>query len=277
MPAADGFVAPDLDEVAERAVESLRADGIAVARFEDLLGGELWHDAAADIDPFIRETEEAMRNVGDRPAAKEELIIRRFFAKGADDDAKPAFSLRDPWLRIAASTQLLDIVNSYRGQHTKLSYVDNWFTVPYPGADSRIASQRWHRDPEDAHVVKVFVYFSDVDAEAGPFEYVRGSSTGGRYGDLWPWGSMSKIYPPESELDAAVAPDDRVTVTGTAGTVVFCDTGGLHRGGFARTKPRILSTFTYLRPGAKKSRRRYDVDVAGHEGELPAQVRFALE
>jgi hypothetical protein len=258
----------------------MREHGIAVVEFQELLGDQLWRDAVADIEPFIRETEESTRSAGDLPALKEELIIRRFerAAKRGEHEngGMPRFSIRGPWLRIAASELVLDIVSSYDERLTRLFYVDNWFTVPYPGASRRIASQRWHRDPEDEHVVKVFVLFSDVDEEAGPFEYIRSSATGGRYGDLWAWGKSSR-HPPPDELEAAVAQEDVLTMTGPAGTIIFCDTGGFHRGGFACTKPRVLSISSYLRPGAKKGRRRFEVDFEGQQDMLPSQVRAALE
>jgi hypothetical protein len=267
-----------LNDVQRRAVDSLQEDGIAVVQFQDLLGGELWRDAAADIAPFIRETEEAMRDAGDQPVKKDDLIVRRFFerAKKNDPEARQTLSYADPWLRIACSELMLDIVNSYRGDWTWLYYVDNWFTVPYPSAEKRIASQRWHRDPEEQHVVKVFVYFSDVDGGAGPFEYIRESTTGGRYGELWPWGSEDR-HPPPHELEAAIAPENQVVLTGPAGTMIFCDTGGFHRGGFARTKPRVLAAFTYVGSGHSKKKRRFNVDFAGREATLPPRVRFALD
>jgi hypothetical protein len=278
-PPAEGFVQPPLNDVQRDAVDDLRRDGIAIVGFVDLFGEELWRQACADIEPFIQETKEATRDVGERPAGKEEVIVRRFFdkaAKGGDGNgSKPAFSIDSPWLRIGASELLLDVVNSYRERLTRLFYLDNWFTVPYPGAGQRVASQRWHRDPEDEHIVKVFVYFSEVDEEAGPFEYVRGSSAGGRYGDLWAWGDGHR-YPPTEELEAAVATEDRFTVTGPPGTIILCDTGGFHRGGFARTKPRILSISTYLRPDRKEGKRRFTVDFAGREETLSPQVRAAL-
>jgi Phytanoyl-CoA dioxygenase (PhyH) len=273
-PAADGVVQLPLDDVQRAAVDALQADGIAVVPFVDLLGEELWNAARADIDPFIRETEEATRDAGDRPAGKEEVIARRFYDKAGDKE-KPSFSIDSPWLRIAASDAMLGIVNSYRQRQTRLYYLDNWFTVPYPGAGDRVASQRWHRDPEDEHIVKSFVYFSDVDEEAGPFEYVRGSTAGGRYGDLWPW-SEGHRYPPTDELEAAVPPEDRFLVTAPAGTIIIADTGGFHRGGFARTKPRILSIATYLRSDRKEGKRRFTVDYAGREDEVGPQARAAL-
>ena len=124
-------------------------------------------------------------------------------------------------------------------------------------------------------VVKVFVYFSDVDEEAGPFEYVRSSSTGGRHGDLWSWADGQR-YPPAEEFEATVPSEDRLTMTGPAGTMIICDTGGFHRGGFARTKPRILSISSYVPPERKEGKRRFDVDFAGGEEALLPQVRFAL-
>lgn len=267
-------LAPGLSDAQQRIVDGLRADGIAVARFDELLDQDLWRDACADIAPFVAEVEEATRDVGAAPADKEEVIVRRFYSKR--ESARTTFAVDSPWLRVAASKQVLDVVNAYRGEQRWLFYVDNWYTVPYPNADARVASQRWHRDPEDAHVVKVFVYFSDVSEEAGPFEYMRGSPSGGRHGGLWPWEEKNR-YVEAPELEAAIPAEERLTLTGGAGTIIFADTGGFHRGGFARTKPRILSTFTYLVDDEKKGKRRFDVDFRGRREELPPQVRFALE
>jgi hypothetical protein len=276
--APEAFEPPELNDVQRRAVDSLRRDGIAILQFQDLLGEELWREAVADIAPFVREKEEAMADAGGQPAGKDDLIVRRFFDRARKDvpDARQTLSLAGPWLRIAAAEAALDIVNSYRGRWTWLYYVDNWFTVPYPGAEKRISSQRWHRDPEEEHVVKVFVYFSDVDTEAGPFEYICQSATGGRYGDLWPWSSEDR-HPPPRELEAAIAPEHQLTLTGPRGTMIFCDTGGFHRGGFARRKARVLSAFTYVGSGRSKKKRRFNVDFAGRETTLPPQVRFALD
>ena len=65
-------------------------------------------------------------------------------------------------------------------------------------------------------------------------------------------------------------------MTGPAGTVIFCDTAGFHRGGFARTKPRILMISTYLRESARKGKRRFAVDFEGRDSSLSEQARHAL-
>ena len=268
--------APRLDVVQQRVLESMRRDGIAVVSFRALVGdGRLWADLHADIHGFARATEEQLDELRRRKEGKT-YIARRFVVRRAGD-AKPRkwkFPLTDPWLQLGLSSRILDVVNGYRGEPTYLIDLDNWYTIPDPNAKERVRSQQWHRDPWDNHIVKVFIYFSDVDEGAGPFEYVRGSPAGGPYGELWPWVEKG-IYPPPEEFDAAVAPDDRLTVTGPAGTIIFCDTSGFHCGGAAKTKPRILSYHSYVRPTCTKSPR-FRVNWSTDTEELSPEARFAV-
>jgi Phytanoyl-CoA dioxygenase (PhyH) len=269
--AAPPFEAPALGEAQQRVVNGLRENGIAVVRFEDLFDDQDWAKLQADIAPFVEQGNDLLRTVGARPKTKEEFILRRF---RKHSKVMPRFSLDNPWLRIGLSDPMLDIANGYREQWTTLYYVDNWFTLPYAAADERIASQRWHRDPEEEHVLKVFLYLSDVDEDAGPFEYVAGSPTGGRYGRLWPWKEKDH-HPAEEDLYRAVEPEDVLTLTGPAGTMIFCVTGGFHRGGFARRKPRILSIWTYLSTSAERGHR-FELEPREATADLSVKVRAAL-
>ena len=265
-----------LSPAQQGALDQLRTDGIAVVRFTDLFDQELWDEAVADMATFVESSGERAALLGDKPSGKEEVIFRRFWAKGSGSE--PELSIDSPWLRIVASDELLGIVNAYRDTKTRIFYVDNWFTPNYPAQEKRVASQRWHRDPEHEHVVKLFIYFSDVGDGAGPFEYVRSSATGGRYGDLWRHGTSDEWYPPEAELETAVAPEDRLVMKGPKGTLVLCDTGGFHRGGFAKTNPRILAVATYLQPElkGKYDQARFRVDYAGRQSELSEAQRASL-
>lgn len=268
------FARPELNDVQQRTLAALRRDGIAVLPFHDLLDEKLLREALAEIKGFGRSAEAKAQACGDGPVRKGDLIISRYGRIGDKKRPSPTLPLDNVWIRIGSSELLLDIANSYRERFLRLYYVDNWFTVPFPEADERVASQRWHRDPEDEHVVKVFLYLSDVDAGAGPFEYIRSSATGGRYGDLWPWG-QARRYPPADSLTNRVAKEDCLTVTGPAGTLIVCDTGGFHRGGFARMKPRVLACWTYVGPDASKSKRQYTIADESLD-HLAPQARFAL-
>ena len=99
------------------------------------------------------------------------------------------------------------------------------------------------------------------------------SATGGRHADLYPW-EPGGIYPPQEEFESTLGPDDSLTVTGPPGTVFFCDTSGFHRGGWARTKPRVLSYHTYVGASATKNPR-YRVVVKG-DVDLTPEAEFAL-
>ena len=143
--------------------------------------------------------------------------------------------LDNPWFKLAASPRMLDVVNSYLEMWSKLLYVDQWYTIPVmTDEDARFSSQRWHRDYNDQHLIKVFIYMNDVDEGAGPFEYVPGSARGGPYADAWPWVPFGgDLYPPPEEFDQKIPAEAVRTLTGPAGSVIFCNTSGFHRGGFA--------------------------------------------
>ena len=71
-----------------------------------------------------------------------------------------------------------------------------------------------------------------------------------------------------------MAESDRLTLTGERGTVFLCDTSGFHRGGFARTRPRVLSYHTFV-SGRSDFERRFEVDPTEDNG-LSEPARRAL-
>jgi Phytanoyl-CoA dioxygenase (PhyH) len=267
---APAFTPPELDDAQRGVLERMRSDGIAIVPFRDVFGDELWERLSADIAGFVAATEENLPELRTQKASKSYLVRR--FGKAAK-----TFGLDDLWLQLGLSSRMLDIVNSYRGELTWFVDFDNWYTIPDSEAVTRVASQRWHRDPWDNHVVKVFTYFTDVDQEAGPFEYVRSSAEGGRYGDRWPWedGGGDSVYPPQDEFENAIDSEDVMTITGPAGTTIFCDTSGFHRGGWARSEPRVLSYHAYVTSRTRKPPR-LRVDWSTDSDGLSDAARYAL-
>jgi Phytanoyl-CoA dioxygenase (PhyH) len=258
-----------LDGVQQGVLDTLRRDGIGLVSFEELFDDEsLWRTLSDDIGAFASETERQLDQP--RKAVKGKSFIARRYLGGKET---PIFELDSLWLRLGVSERLLDVVNAYRGEPVHLIDFDNWYTIPDPTAETRVKSQQWHRDPWDEHITKVFVYFSDVDEDAGPFEYVPQSAPGERYGDLWPW-QAEGVYPPQEEFEAAIPSSEWMTATGAAGTVIICDTSGFHRGGWARVRPRVLSTHTYVGSTSAKRPRFEFEDTPG--GELSPAARTAL-
>ena len=266
---------PELDETQRRVVERLTQDGYASLPLTELLGDAvLWNELDANAAQFIAETEADLareQQGGEsslRRRAGKEFVVRKY-AWGVQ------LGLDDPWLRLGTNARLLDLANAYLGMWSKLEYVDVWYTPP-ASAEDRRSSQRWHRDFNDRHLLKAFLYLVDVDEETGPFEYVPRSAPGGELDRLWPWRPLGDNYPPEDELEQRID-GAAVTFTAPKGTIIFCNTAGFHRGGFARSKPRVLATFTWDSPASLKalSERNFTF-VSGNGAELSPAQQHAL-
>jgi len=266
---------PTLDAVQRSVVERLREEGYATLPFSELVPDPaLWQELEADADAFVAETEAGLaseREGGEaalRRRAGKEFVVRKY-SWGAE------LGLHDPWLRVGMSERLLDVANEYLQMWSKLEYLDVWYTTPGE-MDERKSSQRWHRDFNDRHLLKAFLYLVDVDEETGPFEYVPRSAPGGELDKLWPWRPLGDNYPPDDEF-AERLNGRSVTFTAPKGTLILCNTSGFHRGGFATGKSRVLATWTWDSPASLKalSERNFVVDASAN-GFLSGAQQYAL-
>jgi hypothetical protein len=266
---------PTLDPVQLGVLDRLRHDGYATLPLSELVPDPgVWAELESNGERFRDETEAGLAQEGAggesslRRRPGKEFVIRKY-AYGVK------LGLDDPWLRLGVNARLLDIANEYLQMWSKLEYVDVWYTPPADEGERR-SSQRWHRDFNDRHLLKAFVYLVDVDEAAGPFEYVPRSAPGGELDALWPWRPLGENYPPEAEFADKI--DGRaVTFTAPKGTIIFCNTSGFHRGGFATGKPRMLATFTWDSPASLKalSERNYTFE-ASNGATLDGPARYAL-
>jgi hypothetical protein len=266
---------PVLADVQRRIFERLRDEGYATLPLTELIAEPAaWDELEADGERFRRETEAGLEqeSAGGASALRrrpgKEFVVRKY-AYGVK------LGLDDPWLRLGTHPRLLDLANAYLGLWSKLEYVDLWYNPPAL-EDERKSSQRWHRDFNDRHLLKAFIYLVDVDENTGPFEYVPRSAPGGELDALWPWRPLGENYPPEDELAARI--DGRsVTFTAPKGTIIFCNTAGFHRGGFVTAKPRVLATFTWDSPASLRALSERNYELAGANGaSLDAARRYAL-
>jgi hypothetical protein len=278
---------PALDPPQATVMEGLESQGYSIVPITEFLpeaDGEMWSTLTAERDRFIvqvedeiakrREKEEARAKKG---KAKKGLgkgdYIRRLLGKD-----NPPLGEDDPWLRLGISDHVLDVVNSYFGMWSKLTYVDLWYTPPAQPGVTRVSSQRWHRDYNDAHLVKIFIYLDDVDEETGPLDYVPASTPGGQYENEWPWRPVSNdLYPPQEEFEQRIPKSAQIALTGPAGSMAFCNTSGFHRGGYVTgSRPRVMAVYNYSSPAslAALTLRNFTPDVSGNS--LSEQAAFAL-
>jgi hypothetical protein len=264
----------ELDDVQTELLEQLRRQGYALTRVERLLPDpELRREIEARADAFRDNT---LRGLAGEPGHElrqrpgKEFLVRKY-------SWDVALGLDEPWLAACLSERMLALANAYLGLWSKLSYVDYWYTPPaQPGAERR-SSQVWHRDFDDRHLLKAFLYLDDVDSESGPFELVPGSQPGGPLADVAPWGPLRIEHLSDEELERRCGAGAAETFTGPRGTLILCNTCGLHRGGFAERKPRLLATATYCSPAslAALSVRSYSLREPEALEALPAAARYA--
>ena len=266
-----GEAPPALDDVQQSILSDVREQGYSVRSFQDVFfDAGLWGGSRSSA------TVSSPRPKPTSPPAASTSGFGRARSSSCDCRATAWSSARDPWFRAVSSQRLLDVANAYLEMWSKLEYVDVWYSVPQPAAAERISSQRWHRDYNDKHLLKVFLYLVDVDESMGPFQYVAGSHPRGPYSDAWGWEPLGQHYPTEEELESRIPPSAVQTFTGPAGTLLFCNTAGFHRGGFSTTKPRVLATATYSSPASLASLTVRSYEYTGSLDQLDAPTRFAV-
>ena len=270
---------PKLNRLQRRLVEELYATGVAMCQFDELFQDrEVWRGLAARVSEFSSsdEVQSAVRKRQQDFAEKHDFkAIEHYILTKYPQDRKPLITASDALLNLGLNPLILDVVNSYLAMWSKLIYFDMWYTLPL-NTDTRFASQRWHRDPEDRRKIRTFLYFSEVDAAAGAMEYLSGSHFGGPFEHVFRWDDPLGIpYPPDGEVEQQIPSSQHVILQGPPGTLIFCDTAGFHRGGISRTRPRILATSAFVTP-ASLHRRRYEVDTTVRDAPWSAPARFAV-
>lgn len=247
---------PELNKVQERILRELDETGIAVTRLEEFFPDE----------PKLKELLEAKPPSGGLASSeKDETKTKKTFLRFLWE-VRPKLEFQNPFLRLALERKVLDVVNSYFKMFSRFYFFTLNITRPVARGSEETASQRWHRDPEDKKIVKIFLYLSDVDENSGPFIYVPYSTT--KFAHISPQKPPRGSYPKEMNLPYQI-------YTGQAGTLIFCDTTGLHKGGHALSRERIMFTAGYY-SSASPFRELFELSPELLEN-FKGPSRFALE
>jgi len=251
---------PDLSPVAKRVVEDLTANGVAFASLDEFFGPETLGKLT---DAFNGYHEQFKAKDSGKRKGKQVYITTIYRAH--------TFLPNDFVSDYLGSEQYAALSARYMGMIPR--FVGNSFWHTYPGpTEERMHSQLWHRDYNDRLLVKAFLYLNDVGEMNGPFEYFSGTHGQGPLGRTFnrtgPDGL--RLYPDSKEMEEFLRPlplvklDDveeqnrygnrapwagkpsRILCTGPAGSLVFADTFGLHRGGYVQEGHRnlIMTTFS---------------------------------
>lgn len=196
-----------------RLYSELRRNGIAIGRFEELVGErELFEEAAAEAFRLADLHRQEMRD----PERRKPFLLRVH---------PEPFESNDPFSRIALHPNVLAVVNRYLHMRSFLLALDVWLTVPTEGPATE--TQLWHRDTDDMMVAKLFLYFSPVTEPSGPFCYAPRTHPVGNRREQAEMNAEARTT--DEQMRKIVPSSDWVICTGEPGTVILADTCGYHK------------------------------------------------
>jgi hypothetical protein len=263
----------ELNSLQEQIVNELTENGICIVHFNNLFPTRAFGEFHALAGTYLQESrnQKLVETIqGGRLADQWKFYLVRLFGN------RPVFDQSNKFLDLSLSDEVLRIVCRYLGMFCRIIDIDLWCNVATPGPASY--SQRWHRDPDDKKLIKLFLYLRDVDETKGPFCFVPGSHNGGRFSKVYRQTLADSHYPPEGEVEKWFSKDQIKVCTGSAGTVILCDTTGLHKGGHPASGLRVLFTTAYTTNAGLmhiNNARRYSIQCLEHES-LSAAGSYAI-
>jgi hypothetical protein len=240
-----------LGEEAGRVVEDLNRRGMAITSVKALLGTTTAYDELVESVRRLEASLATLLSESRLAAGNDTEVGKKSYTVMLLNKLPPGSEPDGIFRRFALQQQIREIANAYFGMYPKLSHYDIWHTFPTRAAARE--SQLWHRDPEDRCILKMFMNLSDVDDGAGPFTYAPGTHSKVRlprepeYFTEENGGKRSH----DAQMAAVIPSSHWVTGIGPAGTIVFADTHGYHKGGLARERDRLLYTCMFTSQAAR--------------------------
>ena len=223
----------------EKKLQELKHNGICTLKLKEILDNK----KEIEVIDFIKDIQSKQKKTFEKE------FLDNFIGGDFLTNRNFKFNLNNPLYELAINPTLITIVRKYFNHPCKLIDIQLAKTKVIKEKNGRVYSQRWHKDPSQIGVIKIFIYFSNVTSDSGPFEYLE--HTHYRYKNKNTPRSKRIIggsfYPKEQLIDNYIEHNekDKKCLTGKKGTIIIADTSGFHRGGFSRKRSRTMSTFAY--------------------------------
>lgn len=251
-----------------RVVRELSEDGYSVLDLSEIFSSEEVSSILHCCEGKISKLKSFHFSQGFSKTEQKSFLVRySHYASVAD--------MSDPMVYSCVGGVIRDIAEDYLGSLPKITNLDYWINLPVEEGVPERSSQKWHRDYEDVRVLKCFLYLNDVNDQNGPFYYASGSQKGGKYANLFHVTPPLGVIVEDSELEQVV-PDYRLLkFTPNAGTLLFVDTAGLHKGGYCTVGSRHVFTSSFTTFGGI-SKPNF-AEVVGDKSSVSSRSRVALD
>ena len=230
---------PKLNSYKQNVLSTIKREGCFVVNIEDFLSNEIiLNQLTEDAESMFKSRLDEYTDTND---------IRPPKIRGIGRNVKDEYLPRS-FVEFFLSDTILDVVNSYFGKFSRLNYADAWLSIPASEKDYFYSTEHWHRDHEDIHVIKIFLYLVDVDDSMGCFYYLRGTHTGGKLGHINPANPPRGVQATDFDIETILSADAAASMAcvGERGSIIISDTSGFHKGGRTSSQPRkvLVAFFT---------------------------------
>jgi hypothetical protein len=145
--------------------------------------------------------------------------------------------------RLAADARLIAIAQHHLGCLPVLDSIAMWWSTPHLERAADEIAQTFHMDYDRLRWLKVFIYLTDVTPESGPHVFVRHSHLREpRRAELIRRGYVRL---PDEDVLRVYRADEIASICGPAGTVLFEDTSGFHKGTMPESRERLMLEFQF--------------------------------
>ncbi len=232
---------PALGPEEQRVLDGLNDRGIAISGVNDLFDeNSCFAELEGTVFGLLDQRREELDKLRAQADDTETIGTKSFNLELLG--GRPVVELTSVFARFALQQTLLNIANAYFGMRVKLRYYNVWYN--FATRSEARESQLWHQDREDLQILKVFVYLGNVDENSGAFSYAPRTHKKGALKDARPEFFLEQRVQrsTDEQMAAAVPRDSWIQACGRAGTVVFADTRGFHKGGEVREGDRLVFT-----------------------------------
>jgi hypothetical protein len=225
-------------------VDLLDVNGIATIQFNQIFKGIDWNDFKNEIYNSVNRYENNGKIIEHDEKSNMNFVL----------GLNPRYDSDSIWAKVAEHPNLKLIADKYfKMKDTQMRYYNIWKHEVKEGPYS--GSQLWHRDREDVKILKVFICIEDVILSNGPFTYAPGTQEGGEI-KKEPRYIIEKSgtkRTTDEMMNEIVPKSNWIKSVGKAGTVVFADTNGYHKGGEVTEGYRLLFTCMYVSPACERT------------------------
>lgn len=214
-----------LTEQESQTLQTLSSDGYAP--FPSLFSAE----QVADIHAFLRPKLLAARRSGIEPFTIDQVPAGVRIADYGIRDIIDSPHI----LALANSPSLLRIAANYIGCKPTISALGLRWSFPSTAMGTDV--QAFHRDSDDWRYMKILVYLTDVDDQAGPHVYVKGTHTAKL--------SARLQHYKDTDIQKKYGSERTMVAIGKAGFGFAVDTSGIHKGQVPARDARLMLQIQY--------------------------------